>query len=61
MKRFHVNVSVTDISAGIRFYTALFATEVAPQHSTCCVPATAVNAGTCGEARAAASTGCCPA
>ncbi len=27
MKRFHVNVSVNDISAGIRFYTALFATE----------------------------------
>jgi catechol 2,3-dioxygenase-like lactoylglutathione lyase family enzyme len=27
MKRFHVNVSVTDISAGIRFYTALFASE----------------------------------
>jgi catechol 2,3-dioxygenase-like lactoylglutathione lyase family enzyme len=27
MKRFHVNVSVTDISAGIQFYTALFATE----------------------------------
>jgi len=27
MKRFHVNVSVNDISTGIRFYTALFATE----------------------------------
>lgn len=27
MKRFHVNLSVTDISAGIRFYTALFAAD----------------------------------
>jgi lactoylglutathione lyase len=161
MKRFHVNVSVTDISAGIRFYTALFAaeptvreddyakwmledprinfaisqrgfapgvnhlglqvdtaeelaamrsqlstadqslveeidaaccyaksdkywvtdpvgipwetfhtlesipiygvdTEVAPKHSTCCLPATPVGAGTGGEAQAAASISCCP-
>jgi hypothetical protein len=27
MKRFHVNVSVGDIAEGIRFYSALFATE----------------------------------
>jgi catechol 2,3-dioxygenase-like lactoylglutathione lyase family enzyme len=27
MKRFHVNVSVNDLAASIRFYTALFATE----------------------------------
>jgi catechol 2,3-dioxygenase-like lactoylglutathione lyase family enzyme len=27
MKRFHVNLSVEDLSASIRFYTALFATE----------------------------------
>lgn len=29
MKRFHVNVSVNDLSESIRFYTALFATEPA--------------------------------
>ena len=27
MKRFHVNVSVGDIAEGVRFYSALFATE----------------------------------
>src|SRR5208282_392313 len=27
MKRFHVNLSVGDLSESIRFYTALFATE----------------------------------
>ena len=29
MKRFHVNVSVNDLSESVRFYTALFATEPA--------------------------------
>jgi len=57
MKRFHIHVSVSDLSQSIRFYSTLFgATTPVPiadgvAKSACCVPAANVAAG--------AQTGCC--
>ncbi len=41
MKRFHVHLSVRDLSQSIRFYSSLFGAEPAPakaEAAACCTP-----------------------